>query len=184
MAWQSEGTWPSIHFYRLRDRQLRKLSCCTRVEEKSCKVDSHPIFGVSPTLCMQMRRFLCPVGLPYICKSSVLEPLSTSKLRIETAGYTSECASINHRWRMIRRQDPLLIDGKDQFVSKWSWSTAVPGPSAMAYRSSAREVSQAVFQTLRWDAKSQKLHAIAVLVLPHSHRKSRTAERDAKTRGR
>jgi hypothetical protein len=42
------------------------------------------------------------------------------------------CASINHKWRMRRTQNPLLVDGKDQVVYKWSWSTAIPGASAMA----------------------------------------------------
>jgi hypothetical protein len=32
---------------------------------------------------------------------------------------------------MRRRQNPLPVDGKEQVAYKWSWSTAIPGASAM-----------------------------------------------------
>ena len=44
----------------------------------------------------------------------------------------------------------------------------------MAYRSPATYIRRAMFEVLRWDGKSQKLHAIEIL--PYS-------QRDAKTRG-
>jgi hypothetical protein len=49
----------------------------------------------------------------------------------ETSGWKLGCASINHSWRMRRRQNPLPVDGKEQVAYKWSWSTAIPGASAM-----------------------------------------------------
>jgi len=37
----------------------------------------------------------------------------------------------NHGLRLLRRQDPQLIDGKDGIVHKLSRWIAIPGPSAM-----------------------------------------------------
>ena len=87
-------------------------------------------------------------------------PIQKVQSMFETSGWKLGCPSINHNWRIRRRQNPLLVDGKEQVVYKWSWSTAIPGASAMAYRSPATHIRRALLEVLRWDGKSQKLHAI------------------------
>jgi hypothetical protein len=58
-------------------------------------------------------------------------PIQKVQSMFETSGWKLGCPSINHNWRIRRRQNPLLVDGKEQVVYKWSWSTAIPGASAM-----------------------------------------------------
>jgi len=115
MTWQCEGRGQAFALSRLRSRHQDKSSCWTRVEEKNGSSSTDMLFlKPTPPLCMSKWRVVCPSVVRSIYRYSVPILSSTGKNMDRALCLQVRSASMNHRWRRVRRQNPLLLDSEGE----------------------------------------------------------------------